>query len=109
MEFPITRERLKNYRANEAVSVETKQRVLKEVQEICRDVERTVLTTDDSKYVYRISHEVKGGYLRPGNSPISRVQSVGILNEVLAAIKNTFPDSMVVVDPLETYILIDWS
>ena len=109
MEFPISRERLQNYRVNEAVSVETKQRVLKEIQQICKDVERTVLATDDSKYVYRISHEVKGGYLRPGNSPISRVQPVGILKELLVAIKNTFPDSNVIVDPLETYIVIDWS
>ena len=109
MEFPISRARLQNYRVNEAISVETKQRVLKEIQQICKDVERIVLTTDDSKYVYRISYEVKGGYIRPSNDPLSRVNTVGILKELLVAIKNTFPDSNVIVDPLETYIVIDWS
>ena len=109
MEFPISRERLQNYRANEAVSVETKQRVLNVIQNICKDVERTVLTTNDTKYVYRISHEVKGGFLRPGNSPVSLVHGVGIIKELLVAIKQAFPDCNIILDPLETYIVIDWS
>ena len=92
MEFPITRARLLNYRTNEAVLVETKQRVLKEVQQICKDIERTVLTTNDTKYIYRI----------PGHV-------VAILKEVVKEVEDKFPDSTVVVDPLKTYILIDWS
>ena len=109
MEFPISRARLQNYRVNEAISVETKQRVLKEIQQICKDVERIVLTTDDSKYVYRISSEVKYPNLRPTNGGVRLVEPVSCLKELLVAIKNTFPDSNVIVDPLETYIIIDWS
>ena len=109
MEFPITRERLQNYRANEAVLVETKQRVLKEIQQICKDVEKTVLTTNDRKYVYRIPRHVKHGVTRPRYDGVIMVHGASILNELVVAIQNTFPDSTVVVDPLETYILIDWS
>jgi hypothetical protein len=109
MEFPITRERLQLYRVNEAVLVETRQRVLKEIQQICKDVEKTVLTTNETKYIYRIPSHVKHGITRPNNSGVIVVHGVGILKELVTAIQNTFPDSTVVVDPLETYILIDWS
>ena len=108
MEFPITRERLKNYRANEAISVETKQRVLKEIQEICKQVEKTVISTNERKYIYRISSLVRYGPLRQ-TTDVRLGNPDDILKELLVAIKNTFPDSMVVVDPLESYILIDWS
>lgn len=106
MEFPITRARLLNYRTNAAVSVETKQRVLKEVQQICKDIERTVLTTNDTKYIYRIPGHVKEGEIRPQNSGVNLV---AILKEVVKEVEDKFPDSTVVVDPLKTYILIDWS
>lgn len=109
MEFPISRDRLQNYRVNEAVLVETKQRVLNEIQNICKDVERVVLTTSDTKYVYRILQEVKSGFTRPSNSSVSSIQAVGILKELVLEIKKVFPDSNIILDPLETYILIDWS
>jgi hypothetical protein len=109
MEFPITRERLLAYRTHEAVLVETKQRVLKEVQQICKDVERTVLTTNDTKYIYRIPGHVKYPNLRPQNSQVSLVNAAAIVKELLAEIKDRLPDSIVLVDPLETYILIDWT
>jgi hypothetical protein len=117
MEFPITRERLQNYRANEAISVETKQRVLKEIQKICKDVEFTVLNTNDTRYIYRISRDITNPNCRPtgavhcdrNSRPNILAQPVKVLNELLIAIKNTFPDSNIVVDPLETYIVIDWS
>jgi len=108
MEFPITRERLQNYRANEAVLVETKQRVLNGVQQICKDVERTVLTTNDTKYVYNIPKHVKHPNARI-TAEGRVVQRDSIFKELLVAIQHTFPDSTVVLDPLETYILIDWS
>ena len=109
MEFPITRERLQKYRVNEAVLVETKQRVLKEIQVICKDVERTVLSTYENKYIYRIPYFVKNGELRPSNGLNNGINAAGFLKELVVAINNTFPDCNVMVDPLETYILIDWS
>ena len=108
MEFPITRARLLNYRTNEAVLVETKQRVLKEVQQICKDIERTVLTTNNTKYVYNIPRHVKHPNLRM-TAEVSLANAGTIVKEVLAEIKDRLPDSIIIVDPLETYILIDWS
>jgi hypothetical protein len=104
MEFPITRQRLQNYKLHEALSVENKQRVLREIQMICKDVERTVLTTNERKFVYRISGDIK-------NSNNLRLnQAVNTLKELLVAeVRKTFPDCTIIVDPLETYIIIDWS
>ena len=109
MEFPITRDRLQNYRTNEAQAVETKQRVSKEIKQICRDVEIKVLNTNERKYVYRISHDIKSGFLGPTNHPISCINPKGIVKEIIEALENTFIDCKIIIDPLETYILIDWS
>lgn len=109
MEFPISRQRLRNYRANEAIAAETRQRVSAEIKIICKGVEKVVLTSDEHKYIYTIPRAVKFGEIRPQNSPVSLVNKVGILSELLTAIVTHFPDSSVQMDPLDTYILIDWS
>ena len=109
MEFPISRERLQNYRVNEALSVQIKQSVNEEIKKICKDIEKNVLTTNSRKYVYKISSHIKFGVSRPQNCQVSLVQSAGFLKELIVEIKNVFPDCDVIVDPLETYIIIDWS
>ena len=108
MEFPITRERLQNYRLHEALAVETRQRVAKEMEEICKNVEGTVLGTNDRRYVYRMPGHVKHPNLRESNR-IRMPQPTSILKELIQAIGKAFPDSTITLDPLETYILIDWS
>lgn len=106
MEFPITKERLQNYRTHEAVAVETKQRVAKELQTICKEVETKVITTTERKYIYRIpSHVIRPSFRQTPMLP----QPKNILEELLTSIKNTFPDSTITIDPLQTYIIIDWS
>lgn len=109
MEFPISRTRLQNYKFYEAMYMETKQRVSEKVKFICKNVERVVVSTDERKYVYKITNEDKYGMLRTMKDPVSKVNTVGILKELLEALVKLFPDSKVVIDPLETYILIDWS
>ena len=109
MEFPISRTRLQNYKYYEAMYMETKQRISEKVKFICKNVERIAISTNDTKYVYKITNEDKYGMLRTMNSSVSKVQTVGIIKELLEAVMKLFPDSKVVVDPLETYILIDWS
>jgi hypothetical protein len=90
MEFPITRQRLRNYKANEAAAAFTKQWVQGELAKICSDIEQKVLNTDERKYVYYNS----GGKM---------------IKELLVAVKNNFLDCNIGTDPKETYILIDWS
>jgi hypothetical protein len=118
MEFPISRERLQNYRANEADAVERKKRISEEIKIICRDVEIKVLRTNERSYVYRMSdrdsqrgliHPI--GPINPKMSPQMYFlnQKVLFVNGLLEAIKNTFTDCTITMDPLETYIIINWS
>uniref|UniRef100_A0A6C0EQX9 Uncharacterized protein n=1 Tax=viral metagenome TaxID=1070528 RepID=A0A6C0EQX9_9ZZZZ len=108
MEFPISRDRLRNYKLSEAVYVETRQRVMKEIQQICKDIERIVLNTNEHKYIYRIPVYVKNPNLRLNND-IKLTNPSSIINRIIIELQNTFPDSAIVIDPLETYIIIDWS
>ena len=109
MEFPISRERLQKYKENEAVIAEIKQRISKEIKQICKDVEIKVLTTNERKYIYRISGSVKHGEIRPQISGVNVVNSAPCLEPLLGAIIQTFPDCTITIDPLDTYIIIDWS
>ena len=109
MEFPISRQRLKHYKESEAVAAETRQRVAEEIKKICKGVETTVLTTNDKRYICEIPRHVKYGFIRPSNDPMSKLNGAVCLSELLTAIVTMFPDSSVVMDPLEKYIIIDWS
>ena len=68
MEFPMSRERLQNYRRHEAVAVETRQRVDATMKKICKEIERIVLTSDERRYVYKIYESDKNG----GNTYVSQ-------------------------------------
>ena len=109
MEFPITKQRLQSYKDSEARAADIKQRVLLEIRSIRKEVERIVLTSKETMYIHDIKLSVKYGLTRPKNSPVSSVDELGILKELLVAIHIDFPDSAICMDPLETYILIDWS
>jgi len=112
MKFPMTRQRLQKYRVDEALSAEIKKGVLEEIQKICKGVEEVVLTTNERKYIYEITLPVKYGECLPSATTygkVTRVTHNGIVTELLEEIKNKFPDSTIVMDPLGKYILIDWS
>jgi hypothetical protein len=116
MEFPISRERLQNYRANEADAAERKKRISEEIKIICRDVEIKVLRTNERSYVYRMSEDapISPQIIPQMSSQMSPQmyflnQKVLFVKELLEAIKNTFPDCTITMGPLETYIIIDWS
>ena len=105
MEFPITKERLRNYRMQEAFLTEVKLRVETRTNEICKNVENVVLHSNEQKYRHNIRDSDKNGFTRP----FPQIPSGGIMKELIRNLKTKFPDSKIVVDPLETYILIDWS
>ena len=109
MEFPITKERLRNYRIKEAFQAEVKMRVEVRTNEICKKIENVVLQTNEHKYRHNISEIDKYGVLRTTMGPFPQIPSGGILKELIDSLKTKFPDSKIVLDPLETYILIDWS
>lgn len=99
MEFPITREQLQTYNVLE---YHRKKQFDQHIKIICGRVELTVLGGKERHYKHMTAH-IKHNY----------VQGVGqfspILSDVLAKLKELFVDCKVLVDPLETYILIDWS
>jgi hypothetical protein len=107
MKFPITRERLQQYRSNEFLSNETEERINKVIDDICKSIERTIINTNERKYVYDIDSNIKAN-LRP-TMGVVLPQQKSILNEVLERLKEKFLDCKILVDPLEKYILIDWS
>ena len=129
MEYPITKERLKNFRANEAATILARLRVEAVVNDICAEVERTALTTGLSRVIYEMSKihtiliksksvyaslcNIGGGYWKDPNTgfagTLPPVTFLPILSTVLKDLVALFPDSKISVDPLETYILIDWS
>jgi hypothetical protein len=115
MEFPITRKRLRNYFDDEAIEINVKQRVCEEVKQICTNVEKIATTRGGTMYVHGIRDDVKYGIFNTMNNVTGKkglgphASYPGILKEVLDALKILFPDSDIVTDPLETYIIIDWS
>ena len=97
MEFPISRTNLQRYRECKAVAADIKERVSEEVKVICKNVETTILNTYDNYYIYRVPSHVKYG-----SSGLSFTQQANIIT-------NLFIDCKIIIDPLESYILIDWS
>jgi len=96
---------------NGADNAQIKRFISKTMEQICRDVEKTVLTTNERKYVYNGAWAFKRfeteNIFRVGSGNSGRVYNC--LKELLEAIKNKFPDCTIIMDPLETYIIIDWS
>lgn len=94
---------------HEAFPAEVKTRVENRTNEICKDIERVVLQTNDLRYRYNIKDLDKYGMLRSTMGPLPLLPTGGILKELISSLQTKFPDSKVLLDPLETYILIDWS
>ena len=109
MDFSDSRKRMRNYRDEEPLSVESKKRVLDEIDKVCAAVNVKVTTTNEQKCVYKIGERVKGGSLRLKNSSVNLVHRDGFLNELLEEVAVTFKDCLITLDPSETYITIDWS
>jgi hypothetical protein len=109
MDFSDSRKRQRTYRDEETESVESKQRVLNEIDKVCAAVNVKILTTNERQCIYKVADYVKGGSLRPINSSVNLVHRDGFLNELLEEIAITFKDCLITLDPTETYITIDWS
>lgn len=108
MEFPITRERLRNYKKNEACQVKNRRRVDTVIKEICNHVEIVATNGKDRTYKVDINQPRRDatimGYI---DQTLGMLPSV--LDDILLKLYELFPDCKIQVDPLKTYILIDWS
>ncbi len=110
MEFNDSRKRMRTEDYRETTnSVESKQRVLNEIEKVCAAVNVKIFTTSERQCVYKIADYVKGSSLRTMNSSVNLVHRDGFLNELLEEIAVTFKDCIITLDPSESYITIDWS
>ena len=111
MKFPISRERLQKYMPNQTDYIQIQRSIYMEMKQIRTNVEKTILTTNERKYVYKgawgFKHFQTQNIFHAGTGNSGRVYNC--LNELLEAIKTTFPEFTITMDPLETYIIIDWS
>ena len=97
MEFPITKERLQTYKNSQLIDD-----AAAELSKICKAIEQTVLYNNTSTYVYRIPLIIKNSLIRSDET------NVKLLNVFIEGLKGMFINCSVVIDPLETYIVISW-
>ena len=106
MQLPITKARLQNYRKGEAYVVEKGTRIEDSLKNIYKAIENIILTTNNSKYIHKITVFEKYG--RP--QYFTGVISLGsIVNELMEGLKEMFPDSKITIDTSGSNITIDWS
>jgi hypothetical protein len=113
MEFPITKERLKNFRQNELHAILKKKYVDACVKDICDEVYNVIANTDNKKCIVQMSllsgRYSKFAHYHGQHGNLVQLNRNNWLPDILTALQERFIDSKVVVDPLNTYILIDWS
>ena len=109
MQFPITRDRLQNYGNEEAMNVAVALKVEQTVKKICHGVEVVATNNREKFYTYRLVDETNLIPNIGGGIMARRYPPRPILNEVVVKLHELFPDCTIQVDPLKTYILIDWS
>jgi Zn-dependent M16 (insulinase) family peptidase len=108
MEFPIRRSDLLNYRTNVLLKAETDVRINKIVTQITDGVLTTLKSTKDHKYVYNAINDLVFDMARQTTHTSPPDQQL-VINKVLESLKNKFPDSTIVLDPLLKTITVDWS
>jgi len=108
MEFPIRRSDLITYRTNVLLKAETDARINKLVTKISDGVFQTVKSTTDRKYVYNATHDLvfaRAQYTLRDPPPDQQI----VINKVLESLKQMFPDSAIILDPLLKTITVEWS
>ena len=106
MEFPITRERLQNYLNGEAQLNAIKNLTSKTLKQFREDVEHHVMM-GEKRFVYKFTHiNVPLPFI---GAPRVYITPQDIRNYIVSEIERMLPDCTLTVDPLETYMIIDWS
>lgn len=108
MEFPIRRADLLNYRTNVLLKAETDARINKIVTQITDGILNTLKSTKDHKYVYNAINDLIFDTTRQTTRDPPPDQQL-VINKVLESLKQKFPDSTIVLDPLLKIITVDWT
>ena len=115
MKFPITRESLQAFdfvkEQEEKLEEELQNRFAQILDGICKEFQRTMqLNSKEKKFVWRNMHLLSSAQVQhyPG---ISYTQSGKPLElpKFIEKLKGIFIGCDIIVDPLKTYLIIDWS
>jgi hypothetical protein len=118
MKFPITRESLQAFdpvkEHEERMEEEIQTRYAQMVDIICKEVQRSMRTSSkEKKYVWRNLHLVRSlptleelytGIYCPKTTNIDEH-----LPRFVEKLRETFIGCDIIIDPLKTYLIIDWS
>ena len=111
MKFPITRESLQAFDSakeqEELKEEELQKHFMLILDSICKDLKRTMSSNSkEKKYVWRNIQAIHNMY----NTGIP-MHNTGLphLHRFIEKLKETFIGCDIIMDPLKTYLIIDWS
>jgi len=110
MKFPITRETLQAFdyakEQEELKEEEVQKAFIQTIDIICKEVRRNMQSNSkEKKYVWRNLHLIREIYI-PG---FIQPKTDEYLPRFIEKLKETFIGCDIIMDPLKTYIIIDWS
>lgn len=110
MKFPITRECLQafdNKKEQEELREDEIQKILNlNIENICKDFKQNMLSNSkEKKFVWRNLHLIRGINIYNNYQP-KLDEYIPIFIEKL---KEVFIGCDIIIDPLKTYLIIDWS
>ena len=105
MKFPVTRESLQAFdyarECQEEREEQDQKRLMETLERLCKDFkQRMPQNSKEKKYVWKQLDSV--GYL------MSRTKAES-LSQFIEKLKEIFIGCDIIVDPLKTYLIIDWS
>ena len=117
MKFPISRETLQAFdyakEQEELKEEEVQKAFINTIDIICKEVRRSIYTnSNEKKYIWRNLHLIRNLHTEvrfPIGSYIKRTTMDEYLPRFIDMLKETFIGCDIIIDPLKTYIIIDWS
>lgn len=105
MKFPITRESLQGYNhakeQEELLEAETQKHILQILDDLCKDFTKKMPSnTKEKRYIWRGIGSIASQNGRNGKP---------LYPEFILRLEETFVGCDIIVDPLKTYIIIDWN
>ena len=118
MKFPITRESLQAFdfvkEQEEKIEEELQIRYNQILEGVCKEFQRTMqLNSKEKKFVWRNMHLLRSLHVeeiyRVGSSYKGAINTDSYLPQFIEKLKGVFIGCDIIVDPLKTYLIIDWS
>jgi len=111
MKFPITRERLQAFDSKEDEDERKEEEIQKRLalilEGLCKEFERSMSSNiREKKFIWRQIHQIK--QMSPYSS-FGDMEKAPYLPRFVEKLKETFVGCDIIIDPLKTYIIIDWS